>query len=65
MAQIDVIQKFVGSLDNTNLSGVKAVDSAISSATNSKFTTLAALSNQIVADLKFCIDSNTVIAGLI
>ena len=59
MAQIDVIQKFVGSLDNTNLSGVKAVDSAISSATNSKFTTLAALSNQIVADLKFCIDSNT------
>lgn len=59
MAQIDVIQKFVASLDTTNLNGIKAVDAAISAATNSKFTTFTALTNQIVADLKFCIDTNT------
>lgn len=59
MAQIDAIQKFVSSLDTTTLSGVKAVDSAIKTVTNSRFATYAALVNQMVSDLKFCIDTNT------
>ena len=50
MTQKDVIQRFMASLDKTNLSGVKAFDEAVKACSN--FTSAQDLINQMISDCK-------------
>lgn len=50
ISQQDVIKKFMYSLDNTNLRGTNAVDAAIQTCSNSKFTSTQAVIDQMISD---------------
>ena len=48
--QQDVIKKFMSSLDKTNSSGTAALNEAIKACSNSKYTTIQSVIDQMVAD---------------
>ena len=50
--QQDVIKKFMASLDTTTKSGTAALNEAIKACTNSKYTTIQAVIDKMVADCK-------------
>ena len=50
--QQEVIKKFMKSLDTTSLYGETALNAAVKSATNSKFTTIQSVIDQMVSDCK-------------
>ncbi len=51
-SQLEIIKRFMKSLDATNASGVKALDAAVNYATNGYFANISAAINQMVDDCK-------------
>ena len=51
-SQLDIIKRFMKSLDMTTASGQKALDAAVKYATNGYFANITAAINQMVADCK-------------
>ena len=48
--QQDVIKKFMASLDKTNLNGTDALNEAIKACSDSKYTTIQAVIDQMISD---------------